>query len=78
MKTRDAYYKEQWNREKADLYISELEEMLNNSEESEKDLSKLLIECKHRIEELEAEVKEHERIYKVLTDDIEYLKSKGG
>ena len=25
MKTRDAYYKEQWNREKAELYISELE-----------------------------------------------------
>ena len=37
----------------SDRYVEELEEFLKNSEESEKELSKLLIECKHRIEELE-------------------------
>ena len=35
-------------------YVSELETFLKNSEESEKEMCQLNIECKHRIEQLEA------------------------
>jgi CII-binding regulator of phage lambda lysogenization HflD len=44
-------------------YVTKLELKLNESEQAEKDLSALLIECKHKIEELEQQ----------RVDLIEYL-----
>jgi len=44
LSNRDEYYKEQWNREKADLYISELENMNKKLEKQNEMMLDILIQ----------------------------------